>query len=630
MFHRRCLENWLKRQLSCPTCRATIDVNRRARGQDGNADQSANANQQRAANAPGGQGATPNQPQRPLQPRRQPAQRQQLPPRQEAGQQGDQNANIGEAGARLLNFANQWINQVMNEAGIRRQANAQNANAPNANNAQANHHQHHPRHQANLANMAQAQNRQAAAYANQQQAQAQNPNAFLNFHPGVAGPNALAHMQLRARRRGVLTGLRQYPHMYRVHLPPLNNAANAMNNAPIHNANPSLQRQAASSGTPEQRGVQSNANTHNEPNAPQQGVAGSASPNAASSSSTTPNPFAPVHAASSSRDAVTGYAQASPSGSGATRADSQIPGTAQTGQASQAIAAMQAGNLSGQLGGRAIAQTLPLERLFEIQRQIEVLRSEVQSLVLHATEAQLSALESEDQQNNGEAGGAAVAREGQSSITSEAAQSSAAVAREGQSATTSEAARGSAAVAREEQSATTSEAARGSAAVAREEQSATTNEAAQGSGSAGEPGANAEGEAGGVEEGGDQGDKAETEEKAGSAAAAAEASGSGDWVREDEEDSEAERIRRRRLEFLGRTGEVNRELETVLLYYNYEWVKFVSKRKDCWFEGNGNGSMREVESDGDGTAAYARSLSGRRRVDREERRCCGENRVVLN
>lgn len=48
----------------------------------------------------------------------------------------------------------------------------------------------------------------------------------------------------------------------------------------------------------------------------------------------------------------------------------------------------------------AATRALPLERLFDIQRQIEVLRSEVQDLVLQVTEAQVNTMDNTAQDNN--------------------------------------------------------------------------------------------------------------------------------------------------------------------------------------------------------------------------------------
>eukprot|EP00178_Gracilaria_changii_P021787 TRINITY_DN645_c0_g1_i1.p1 TRINITY_DN645_c0_g1~~TRINITY_DN645_c0_g1_i1.p1 ORF type:complete len:807 (-),score=125.25 TRINITY_DN645_c0_g1_i1:130-2550(-) len=401
MFHRRCLENWLKRQLSCPTCRATIDVNRGARNQDRSANQNANANQARAAaanaaNAPAAQLHDANQPPQATQPANQAAQQNQQPvpgqhQRQPGGPNGAQHANIGEAGARLLNFANQWINQVMNDAGMVPQAHVPNANAAHANNVQPNlahqpnqhQHQHQHQHQLhrqqrNQASILQARIRQAAQQRVQHMLR-QNPHAMLNY-PGVAGPNAIAHMQLRARRRGALNGLRQYAPGYGVNLPPLNNGMHAMYNAPNQDANMPNAGHTPASGTRDQgeMGTRGASSASGEPNSTRQGRSGSSSASGAGSSS----------------DA---RGMASASGATAAGAEPRTPAAGESGQTAAASAAMHAG-LGSQLGLGAGAQSLPLERLFEIQRQIEVLRSEVQSLVLHATEAQLRAMETEEQQ----------------------------------------------------------------------------------------------------------------------------------------------------------------------------------------------------------------------------------------
>ena len=145
MFHSRCLQNWLKRQLSCPTCRATIREHTSANNNNNNANNNNNVNNRNNnANANANNGAVPA-----------------VGQQQARGRQNPVNA-----GARLLNIAYQRWNQFMVEAGAGVRRRAQNA---------------------------------------QQQAPPQQrprQNNHLNGHVFLHGPNAIAHMEFRARRRG--------------------------------------------------------------------------------------------------------------------------------------------------------------------------------------------------------------------------------------------------------------------------------------------------------------------------------------------------------------------------------------------------------------------------------------------
>lgn len=255
MFHARCLQSWLKRQLTCPTCRAPIDVNgsHQNRARSGNQPQNNDApieqqGNQRQPNGNNGGADNGN-----------------------AGQQqlnGNGNANIGEAGARLVNLANQWWNQIMiqhnaapgvpggqaaaplpNAVGAGANANVQGAQAPAVPDINLQHphrafmariplqggaalpeggHQALPVHQnfQNPGNVfgggrypfpaAQAHYQNVGDNALAENAQRQNPHDNGLTGPAVLhGPNALAHMQLRARRRVALT----QPHQQQFHYP---------------------------------------------------------------------------------------------------------------------------------------------------------------------------------------------------------------------------------------------------------------------------------------------------------------------------------------------------------------------------------------------------------------------------
>lgn len=394
MFHPRCLQSWLKRQLSCPTCRATIDVDRSAsRNQNNNSNQNANANQ-----PAGDQRAQPEnqaqrqRPQQPPQQNRAQQQQQRQPPHPVAAQ----NPQLGEAGARLYDFANQWFNQVMNEAGIRQQpANAVPPNGANQPQPNARHqhpnpiyhrHQHHhpPIHPRTL-------QEQIAAQAQHQNGQRPNPNGLPRY-PFPARQNAIAHMQLRARRRGALGGLAQaYDQQYRVQLPPLNNLAGHRNRGQDNPPTPAAQTGQEANMENSDANAQRNSNLEQTSNASRQSAASSSPPSSASGSAS----------ASSSTPSQSTHRPSSASRMARTQSTAGHPGhpidSASMTQYEQGLrSGIQFYQNVLRARDQAIAQhtattrALPLERLFEIQRQIEVLRSEVQDLVLQVTDAQMN------------------------------------------------------------------------------------------------------------------------------------------------------------------------------------------------------------------------------------------------
>lgn len=309
LFHARCLQSWLKRQLTCPTCRDTIDVS-------GNA----NRNRSRSQQQPNVQ----NQNQPPLQNRNNP------PPNANgnpAPQPPQRNQGDGDPGARLLNFANQWWHNIMRDAGAR-PANPGAAPQPPA----------HPR----VPGFAQ---------------------------PGMVPPppgmrmqaNAIAHMQLRARRRGALVGYQPY--------------------------------RMQAGGAPGMRaGVPVGGNGTNGTGGAQRGAQGGQPPATASVHQAGPSRSGGSSSATGSGSA-TGASTSSEERSASTPAPSPTFSSGHTSAPSQQLPSQQPGPLHGGVNtgysdsafARTNAYSLPLERLLAIQEQIEILRGEVQALVLLAT-----------------------------------------------------------------------------------------------------------------------------------------------------------------------------------------------------------------------------------------------------
>lgn len=368
IFHARCLQSWLKRQLSCPTCRATIDVNNNSQ---------ANPNHQHP-NQGNNNNNNPNYNNNPNIP---------APPNNQRP------ANIGEAGARLVNVANQWWNQVMNEAaggigpnGRRRAVPLPGAQAdapavPDGANAGA---------LPGAADVPRDAGDADAVAANVEQANARlrpgqaNIPLMPNFggmgaNLFMRGPNAnaLAHMQLRARRRGA------WPHPYQ--------------QFPMHGQN--LQQ------GPQNGGV--NYNPYLGPHVP--GHQGNGARGEGDVNNAVANPNGGSGAAvSEGRGAEDGNRDESQGDAGMAGSSGAGPssgniGTANTGLnrvgegmggvpqgmlGSQVRSLNQAGS-SGSQQGRGVVRldSIPLERLLAMQEQIEMLRSEVMEILLLATTA---------------------------------------------------------------------------------------------------------------------------------------------------------------------------------------------------------------------------------------------------
>lgn len=376
IFHARCLQSWLKRQLSCPTCRATIDVH-------GNTESARNG--------------------------RNPARRDQVnnnnvQNNNAVGDAADANArpdqgaaNVGDAGVRLLNLANQWWNQWMVEAnaaqGVRPVLPAGGVNAAGVAGAG----------DAGRPNNANAQTLENAGRANAQLRQNEIPQN--NDNPAnvlLRGPNAVAHMQLRARRRGA------WPHPYQPYQ--VHQLANYGYHAPRqgHGAigpHPTQDGQAplsdtqrrASTGNPNETG-----RTNDENGVPLQ-----------QSMRTLGGPVRDgaqhAHATESGRKShSTASAAGDPApqetGNAASRSEQHLPasnaGGAQSsnsGTSASEHTRTDPTSVSGidrrsdHLRPRGVApsvpdrQSIPLAKLLAIQEQIEVLRGEVLDLILIAT-----------------------------------------------------------------------------------------------------------------------------------------------------------------------------------------------------------------------------------------------------
>lgn len=393
IFHARCLQSWLKRQLTCPTCRATIDVNSPA-SQSNNAE---NAQQHNAA---------PND-----QPRRnQPNNNDNI---NAVPQRNNQEvANIGEAGVRLLNVANQWWNQVMIEAGAR------GPGARAAEGAQAAAERRMAQGERGVGGGAggglrnvhgQGVSGADGATPNGGRIQSQGvdrqqehpPNHAMAGNVFLRGPNAVAHMQFRARRRVA------WPYPYQpfqvqpqVHFHHPNNA---------QNPNPYQYQQVGSIRAPPRM----NVDQTQEHQAAAQFVSvtppqGTATQTMAQGSSSTNVVSAPgnVTSVSSERQplhvgATDAHGLGASSSSVLQRRSDNLPSDeGGNGCVQDATAAFDrnptsaASNNVGRQGcarrlPELAAQGMPLGRLLAIQERIEELRSEVMDLVLQATASTL-------------------------------------------------------------------------------------------------------------------------------------------------------------------------------------------------------------------------------------------------
>lgn len=409
IFHARCLQSWLKRQLSCPTCRATIDVN-------GNAGQSRNA-----------QNADPENQQQPNQPNNNNNNNNNMnniananvnnvpPPNQGA-------VNIGEAGVvRLFNLANQWWNQVMIElgagmgagavggagggAGARRGVPAADANAIGGGGAGVG---------IGVGNGVGG----GAAAANPRRVHPQRSNPrqeppMTNGIPANAflrGPNAVAHMQLRARRRGAwphpyqpyqMPHMHNYPYQVQQHhqgnlnpFLPQNQQMMAPNavQAPQINANANLPSAAnmVPTGAPASIGNGSTANqTHEGRSLREDGVAQPADVAAHESSTGAPIAQGASTASSSRTDGQSqSLSRGEPVGS-SLAPETQPPQNAASNPSStigpdpSGPGAFRQAEIPS--GADTFGQVIPLERLLSIQEQIEALRNEVMELIILAT-----------------------------------------------------------------------------------------------------------------------------------------------------------------------------------------------------------------------------------------------------
>lgn len=389
MFHARCLQSWLKRQLTCPTCRANIDVNAPARNnraadgrndngpnanENANADGNENANGDRDANANNNVNGNINQ-------------NANAPGADLAaaiGNGGPGNNGGDDAGARLVNFANQWWQGLMDDAGA--------AGAPGA--------------------------------------AAGRPPAFGHPRPAqrAVGPNAVAHMHLRHRRRMA------WGHLPRAAVPgqPAGNGPDAGQNLgfqafhgphgapflpplvyPLQRANPPNGAPAAHAGP---------AGAANEPAAaPENGPTGTgAGPasgtggnenngvsNGSPNSQTSGNVNTNVHANGSSVNDHPNRNQGTSSSAG--NNDAGVNGNTSANTRSAPSAYQNYPYTSSMYGGfvppwapglpnallvpdeRTVrGESLPIDpqflsRLLNIQEQIEVLKAEVEMLVLTAT-----------------------------------------------------------------------------------------------------------------------------------------------------------------------------------------------------------------------------------------------------
>lgn len=384
IFHARCLQSWLKRQLTCPTCRATIDVNSPS-------SQPNNAQNAQQENAAGNNRPQQNQPD-------------DNGNRNPAPQRNNQAAvNIGEAGVRLLNLANQWWNQVMIEAGaglpnadpLRRVQDAHGGRGLPARAPEGNAGGGGPGRDEG-AGAGNGPSREVpgvgAATSNGGGMQPQEvdrrqerlPNNAMGGNVFLRGPNAMAHMQFRARRR--VAWSRPYqPHQMQpqVHLNQLgyaqdpNRYQQLNTQAPVHtNAGRPQENQAmAQSTSVSSQQLNNNGTTEHRSNS-------------ASDSSTSRNMPSTTLEQSSTHGANSDHVSAVSSNVMQERPSSAaLPGEHDAVHnvdvaRDQSIASASNNNRQP---SEFTAQIIPLDRLLAIQERIEELRSEVMDLVLLAT-----------------------------------------------------------------------------------------------------------------------------------------------------------------------------------------------------------------------------------------------------
>lgn len=357
MFHSRCLQNWLKRQFSCPTCRAIIDINGGATpNENGNRDQV----QARQGEANANHGFV-NPDQNNNHQRNHPPQL----PAQPAVQPNPQNFN-GQARAGIFDIANQWLMD------------------------------------------ARAQRRPQAAVPN-----------VLPGQPHIypQGPNILAHMQLRARRRGAWPQPLQ-PQQHQVHVqnPDVPANANPFPPQPLNPVHPHSSEQPRptnelSSNVPGNSDASVQVPSQPPASAPASSSGASSSSGVESRRIACPSEVDPSSSAGRStpttnqpsapnQSSTSGLAFLAPSYSG------QHTSTSSALRLSSPNVRMQSSNgtttdqvfapntsernpdnpLNSYSSLRNVnVHVPPLARLLSIQEQIEILRSEVQALVLLAT-----------------------------------------------------------------------------------------------------------------------------------------------------------------------------------------------------------------------------------------------------
>lgn len=372
MFHARCLQSWLKRQLSCPTCRANIDVNAPARdGRDANEANARDANANPGGNANGDGNADVN------------ANDNRIP---NGADRNLADAIVGnaprnddireEARARLVNDANQWWQGLMDDAGV--------AAAPAAG------------------------------------ADAARPAALGHARPPqrVLGPNAAAHMHLRQRRRMAWGQL------------PFGGVAGQPNGNVLPPAN-GIGIPYVFPGPHGQLGEPAGPLFHPYPLQRQNGQhrpGGPAAPGGPATSTGAPSSTNPGQDVGARSGGGMASAVTNVEANTAAHMGSGIDPNAQSGGTSSVVAAMgeltcpypngllnfpilpdtaQHGSvtsLSREAAGQGVPvliNKLPLARLLSIQEQIEVLRAEVESLVVLATNSTADEHENADQINNG-------------------------------------------------------------------------------------------------------------------------------------------------------------------------------------------------------------------------------------
>lgn len=392
IFHARCLQSWLKRQLSCPTCRATIDVNSPA----GRSNNARNARQENAA------------------PNNQPRQNQQNNNNNDnnAAPQGNNReaANLGEAGVRLLNLANQWWNQVMIEAGARgpgagaaegvqaarggRRVQGSGGAGGDGDGGGGGGSRNNP-----------GQGVQGVGGANPNggrmhpqdtnRPQEHPPNNAMAGNVFLRGPNAVAHMQFRARRRVAWPYPYQpYQMQQQVHFQHPNN---------VQNPNPYQYQQLNFRALYHTNAGQAQGNQAAAQPAPTTSPQVTANQTAERESTTNAAPIPGIVTSVASErqsplaGADDGHESGEPSSSILGRPSDNVPASGygnERVQSRNVAFGQKSTSASGTIVGRQtcaeqapelLTQRMPLDRLLAIQERIEELRSEVMDLILLAT-----------------------------------------------------------------------------------------------------------------------------------------------------------------------------------------------------------------------------------------------------